>query len=264
MPVRDADRTTPARGARERRLRARLEHEHAAALRLQRSLLPERVDTTRLRVAVSYAPTARGSEVGGDWYDVFAVSGTAKTGLVIGDVAGHGLAEAAVMAQLRSVVRACSLEVGARPDRMADRLDGYVEAFLPEEMATMAYAVHDPDAARLCYCIAGHVPPILLRADGRCEPLPGRPDPPLGCALGMRHRRRWKRTAPGDLLVLYTDGVVERRGASIDQGVDALTGLLRSLGDGGETEPSEVCSAVMEWSDEGGRADDRAVLVAEL
>lgn len=264
VPVRDADRTTPARGARERRLRARLEHEHAAALRLQRSLLPERVDTTRLRVAVSYAPTARGSEVGGDWYDVFAVSGTAKTGLVIGDVAGHGLAEAAVMAQLRSVVRACSLEVGARPDRMADRLDGYVEAFLPEEMATMAYAVHDPDAARLCYCIAGHVPPILLRADGRCEPLPGRPDPPLGCALGMRHRRRWKRTAPGDLLVLYTDGVVERRGASIDQGVDALTGLLRSLGDGGETEPSEVCSAVMEWSDEGGRADDRAVLVAEL
>src|SRR5690606_33141308 len=105
VPVRDADRTTPARGARERRLRARLEHEHAAALRLQRSLLPERVDTTRLRVAVSYAPTARGSEVGGDWYDVFAVSGTAKTGLVIGDVAGHGLAEAAVMAQLRSVVR---------------------------------------------------------------------------------------------------------------------------------------------------------------
>src|SRR5690606_41779907 len=144
---------------------------------------------------------------------------------VTGAGAGHGLAEAAVMAQLRSVGRACSLEVGARPDRMADRLDGYVEAFLPEEMATMAYAVHDPDAARLCYCIAGHVPPILLRADGRCEPLPGRPDPPLGCALGMRHRRRWKRTAPGDPLVPYTHGLVQRRGAPLDQAAAPLTGL---------------------------------------
>ncbi|WP_017537958.1 PP2C family protein-serine/threonine phosphatase, partial [Nocardiopsis halophila] len=181
----------------ERRLRARLKDEHASAMRLQRGLLPERIDLTPLEAAVDYRPTVAGNQAGGDWYDLFTVPGTATSALVIGDVAGHGPDEAMVMAQLRTVLRAACLDQGGRPDRIAHRLDAYMSAFLPESMATMCYLVHDPAVGRIRYSNAGHVPPLLLRPDGRCTRLPGAPDPPLGCALGTEYRSRSVRVAPG-------------------------------------------------------------------
>ncbi|MBB5999272.1 PP2C family protein-serine/threonine phosphatase [Streptomonospora salina] len=246
---------------RERRLRARLEREHEIALGLQRSLLPCGVDDAPLEVAAEYVPTAFGAEVGGDWYDVFPVAGTDRVGLVIGDVAGHGLPEATVMSQLRSVLRAAALEEGARPDRVAARLDAYVDTYLPESMATMCYAVYDPGTEELAYANAGHVPPMLLRGDGTCERLEAVVDPPLGCSMGGVHRTARVAVHPGDMLVCYTDGVVEQRRESLDTGLNRLSALL--TGFRGPT-PKDVCAGVMAWSERTDHADDRAVLVAGL
>lgn len=255
-------RLTAARES-EALLRRRIEHEHQIAVGLQRSLLPERVDDTPLHVAVDYAPTARGTEVGGDWYDVFALPGPAnadRTALVIGDVAGHGLREAAVMSQLRSALRAAALE-DIRPDRVAARLDGYLDTYLPASMATMCYIVHDPRRRLIDYSNAGHVPPILLRRGGGYQVLDASPDPPLGCAKGLAHHHREVPVAPGDLLVLYTDGVVERRDEAIDTGIDRL---CRLLADQAEPTPESVCAAVMAQPPPDDHPDDRAVLAARL
>ncbi|TDQ51405.1 PP2C family protein-serine/threonine phosphatase [Actinorugispora endophytica] len=256
-------RLTEARES-EFRLRGRIDREHEIAVGLQRSLLPERVDGTPLRVAVGYVPTTRGAEVGGDWYDVFPVpgpAGTDRTALVIGDVAGHGLPEAAVMSQLRSVLRATALDGDVRPDRAAARLDGYIGTYLPTSMATMCYVVHDPTRRTIAYSNAGHVPPILLRRGGGVEVLDAPPDPPLGCALGEAHHRREVPVGPGDLLVLYTDGVVERRDEAIDIGIDRLG---RLVADQVDPTPESVCAAVMAVPPPGDHPDDRAVLAARF
>ncbi|MDA0565530.1 serine/threonine-protein phosphatase [Streptomonospora sp. S1-112] len=244
---------------RERHLRAQLEREHEIALGLQRSLLPDHVDAADLDVAAQYAPTAYGVEVGGDWYDVFPVPGTDRIALVIGDVAGHGLSEATIMSQLRSVLRAAALDDGCRPDRVAARLDAYVDTYLPASMATMCYAVYDPDARELSYANAGHVPPMLRRADGACERLEEVVDPPLGCSLGGPHRTGRVGVGSGDLLVCYTDGVVEQRRESLDVGLARLSALLTGFAD---PTPKDVCTTVMAWSTPTDHADDRAVLVA--
>ncbi|WP_242677206.1 PP2C family protein-serine/threonine phosphatase [Streptomonospora litoralis] len=252
-------RRTAAADDRERHLRARMEREHEVALGLQRSLLPDRVEGAPLDVAADYIPTAYGAEVGGDWYDVFAVPASERIGLVIGDVAGHGLPEATVMSQLRSVLRAAALEEDSSPDRVAARLDAYVDTYLPENMATMCYAVYDPGAHELVYANAGHVPPMLLRTDGSCERLDEVVDPPLGCSLGGSHRTAHLPVRPGDLLVCYTDGVVEQRRESLDAGLGRLSALLTGF----ETpSPKDVCTTVMAWSAPTDHADDRAVLVA--
>ncbi|CAM3842280.1 PP2C family protein-serine/threonine phosphatase [Nocardiopsis rhodophaea] len=244
---------------RERHLRARLEREQEVAAEVQRSFLPDRIDGTPLKVAVDYRPTVFGAEVGGDWYDVFGVPHTERVALAIGDVAGHRLSEAMIMAELRSVLRAAALEEGAGADHVVSRVDHYVDTYLPTSMATACFLVYEPEEGLLAYANAGHVPPLLLRADGRCAPLDAVVDPPLGCSLGSRRNRDQTAVGPGDLLVLSTDGVVERRGESLDVGLGKLADLLGGLSDAG---PAEACSAIMEWSSGTGHADDRAVLVA--
>ncbi|GAA4939808.1 hypothetical protein GCM10023224_21730 [Streptomonospora halophila] len=256
---RDAPDAPGAFGDQEGRMRARLEREHEIALGLQRSLLPCRVAGAPLEVAAEYVPTAYGAEVGGDWYDVFAIPASDRIGLVIGDVAGHGLPEATVMSQLRSVLRAAALEEGVRPDRVTARLDAYVDTYLPENMATMCYAVYDPGADELAYANAGHVPPMLLRGGGECERLESVVDPPLGCSLGGEHRTARVAVHPGDMLVCYTDGVVERRRESLDTGLGRLSALLTGFD---APTPKDVCTTVMAWSAPTDHADDRAVLVA--
>nr|WP_221308263.1 PP2C family protein-serine/threonine phosphatase [Nocardiopsis mwathae] len=250
-----------ARDERERHLRARLEREHEVAAEVQRSFLPDHIDGTVLSVAVDYRPTAHGAEIGGDWYDVFGIPDTERVALVIGDVAGHRLSEAMVMAELRSALRAAALEEEAPADRVVSRVDRYVDTYLPASMATACFLVYEPAEARLTYANAGHVPPLLLRADGRCEPLDAVVDPPLGCSLGAARTRDRVGVGTGDMLVLYTDGVVERRGESLDVGLGELADLLTGLGGPG---PTQVCSAIMEWSSAIGHADDRAVLAARF
>ncbi|ASU85602.1 serine/threonine-protein phosphatase [Nocardiopsis gilva YIM 90087] len=254
-------RRAAAFNERERYLRARLQREHEVVAEVQRSFLPDHIDGTPLKVAVDYRPTVYGAEVGGDWYDVFGVPHTERVALAIGDVAGHRLSEAMIMAELRSVLRAAALEEGARADHVVSRVDHYVDTYLPASMATVCYLVYEPEEQLLTYANAGHVPPLLLRPDGRCAPLDAVVDPPLGCSMGTGRNRDQTVVGPGDMLILYTDGVVERRGESLDIGLGELADLLTGLSDPG---PTDVCSAIMEWSSGIGHADDRAVLVAEF
>ena len=229
--------------------------ERTAARVLQRSLLPARLPTVAgLEMAARYV-TAELGEVGGDWYDVF---GTPSGGLciVIGDVVGRGLEAAAVMGQLRSAVRAHALyeddpaEVVNRLSHQVQRFDG------PRMAATVQVAILDPSLDRLHVASAGHLAPVLV--------IPGRPaalvkvanGPPVGVRGGPRRRVTTVNVPPGALLCFYTDGLVERRGSTIDVGVMRLCKALVA----GPVE--SVCASVMGQMI-GGEApgDDVALLV---
>jgi putative methionine-R-sulfoxide reductase with GAF domain len=196
------------------------EVERAAAGALQRSLLPPRLPALPgLELAARYVPGERG-RVGGDWYDVFALP-SGRLWLVIGDVAGRGLAAAVVMGRLRTALRAYTLDNGAPADVLS-RMDTNVDQFEPDVMATVLCATFEPSFDRLHLSSAGHLAPVLA--------LPGQPailldvavDPPLG-VRGPLHRRTTTVPIPPDaLLLLYTDGLVERRTASLESGLERL------------------------------------------
>jgi PAS domain S-box-containing protein len=210
--------------------RARLyEQERNVAHTLQRSLLagaPPRDE--RFAVATHYAPGVQTLEVGGDWFDTFAV-GPDRIGLVVGDVVGRGIEAATAMGQLRSAVRALAVaELG--PARLLEHLDRFVMPVEAARHATVAYAELDLASGRLRFACAGHMPPVVAGAgteprfvwDGR--------SPPLGAYLGGTAPARAEAEltlGPGARLVLFTDGLVERRGRSID---DGLTQLLEEIG----------------------------------
>jgi PAS domain S-box-containing protein len=230
--------------------------EHAIAEELQRSLLPSAIHSTdHLDVATYYVSGVEGTQAGGDWYDVVPL-GDGRTALVVGDVMGRGVRAAAVMGQLRASVRAY-----ARLDLTPDRLLGLLDATLRDTddatIVTCVYAVHDPAAGTLTYGNAGHLPPMLTRADGRTTRLL-EGDPPLGTG---RYRGNVETVAwpPGARLTLYTDGLVEHRGSDIDTGIDTVE---RSLGDAGvpvEAVPNVLVDAVLSGEPD----DDVAILVAE-
>jgi putative methionine-R-sulfoxide reductase with GAF domain len=194
--------------------------ERAAAGALQRSLLPARLPAVPgLDLAARYVAGEEG-RVGGDWYDVFALP-SGRLWLVIGDVAGHGLAAAVVMGRLRTALRAYTLDDG-NPGDVLGRMDSNVQQFEPEVMATVFCATFEPSLDRLQVSSAGHLPPVLA--------LPGQPavmldvpiDPPLGVRGRVRRRTTTIPVPPDALLLLYTDGLVERRAASIESGLERL------------------------------------------
>jgi len=202
---------------------SRLERETTVAL--QRSLLPARPpDIPGFDVAARYVPGAEVG-VGGDWYDLFRLP-TGHVGAVIGDVAGNGLHAAVVMGRIRSALRAYSLETHDPADVLT-RLDRKIQLFEPNAMATVAYIVIDPARTAISVSLAGHLPPILLDPDGNARLLDAPVDLPLG-AYPHAPRRVTTATLP-HALFLYTDGLVERRGQSIR---DGIAGLLAALGPG--------------------------------
>ena len=229
--------------------------ESAATTALQRSLLPSRLPlVTGLDFAARYSPGAQ-LGIGGDWYDVFTLSG-GRIGIVIGDVAGHGFAAAVVMGRLRSALRAYALDNDA-PDVVMDKLDRKASHFEAGVMATVAYGVVDPDAGRLTLCLAGHLRPVLAMPGRPSEFIDAPVDPPIGFSLRGRNRRSHVvDLAPGATICFYTDGLIERRDRPIDAG---LTDLLAAV----EAVPSEtVCGELMrEFVAGQAIADDVALLV---
>ncbi|GAC1368360.1 MAG: hypothetical protein NVSMB32_13430 [Actinomycetota bacterium] len=227
---------------------------------LQRSLLPDRLpDIPGIGFASRYLPGSAGLEVGGDWYDVVPMpSGTIA--LAIGDVVGHGLRAAATMGQLRTALRAYALE-DSSPQRVIQRL-GDLTSGLPEaEMTTLVYAVYQPDAGVLRYMCAGHPPPLLIQPDGVVSYLEeGRVTP-----LGMRPGSAAEGVVAldsGSVLIFYTDGLVERPGMDLGQGMDRLAQAARAVTD---RQPEAICKAItaaMEVDD--GSRDDVALLVVAL
>ena len=179
---------------------------HAAALILQRSLLP---DTPReidgLEVAARYVPAE--GDLGGDWYDVFSLpDGT--VGLVMGDVVGHGLASAVIMGRLRSALRSYALE-HASPAAVLERLDRKVRHFEDGALATVLYAVTRPPYDRFVISCAGHWAPLMATADGDRSVVDVVHDPMLGID-GFRRHTTTVTVEPGATMCLFTDGLVER------------------------------------------------------
>ncbi len=210
----------------ERRI---LNEQRARAERLQRALLGS-TDSTELELAVSYLPAHREDLSGGDWYDVIRL-GADRVALVVGDVVGHDIEASATMGQLRAIVRAFAL-VDDDPISVLERTDSIARSITNAACATINFAVLDPVASTVTYASAGHPPPLLLRADGTAELLTEGRRPLLaatpssairldgGRSPGARSAST--RISPGDMLVLYTDGLIERRGLSLDQCFERL------------------------------------------
>jgi serine phosphatase RsbU (regulator of sigma subunit)/anti-sigma regulatory factor (Ser/Thr protein kinase) len=233
------------------------EREHRIAETLQRSLLPERLpQLPGLSVAARYLPAAAEAEVGGDWYDVLPTP-TGGVGLVMGDVAGKGLAAASMVGRLRSALRAYALE-GHPPARVVEQLNRLIWTEEDEsQMATLIYVVVDPTAGELRWVNAGHPPPLLLTAARLPQFLEGGSSVPLG-VLPFPEFQEVSAPIDGDAtVVLYTDGLVERPGEHIDTGLDRLADVVR----GASNDPQQLCDLLLErLVPEVGAPDDVALL----
>ncbi len=197
----------------------------SVAYELQRAMLTEQLpQPERARISTDYRPAERSLEVGGDWYDAFWVDDTTLA-LAVGDVVGHGLRSATAMGQLRTAVRSCA-ESGVGPAGVLARVDRYVQRHGVGFGSTLVYAELDVTTGRLVHACAGHLPPLVTRPGGGAEflwqgrrtPL-GVPTVPLaagetGAGEVALH--------PGDVLWLYTDGMVEQRGRSLHTGLEVL------------------------------------------
>ncbi|MGZ8634195.1 MAG: ATP-binding SpoIIE family protein phosphatase [Solirubrobacteraceae bacterium] len=199
-----------------------LGRERRSAVALQRSLLPDRVpDLVGIDAAVRYLPAR--DEVGGDWYDVIDLPG-GRVGVAIGDVAGHGLRAAALMGQLRTGLRAYALE-GHAPGETLRRLDRLLQTISGRGMATAAYAVIDPASGTLSYSSAGHPPPVVVRGGKEASLLGVNAAPPLGTLPFAVFHEVETTLEPGDTILLYTDGLVERRREPLTNGLERLRAL---------------------------------------
>lgn len=206
--------------------------EHATALTLQRSLLPTLPETPGLALAAEYLPAEQDNQVGGDWWDVFALPDGA-TGIAVGDVMGHDLAAAAAMGQLRSVLRTCAW-MGEDPATVLDRMDRLVQGFDMAQLATCIYArLEPPDGPaglrrtkRLVWSNAGHLPPVVLAPDGTVRLLTGAIGVPIGVAATERRSHQSSTMPAGTTVLLYTDGLIETRGGDIDCAVQRLLDLV--------------------------------------
>ena len=226
-----------------------------AALELQRAVLPESLPVVEgWTTAVSYHPAGR-TDAGGDFYDVVPLE-DGRLAMFVGDVMGRGVAAASVMAQMRSAIRTL-VAVDPTPSAVLAGMDRVFDALHLEQLVTMVYAVADPALDHLQVINAGHPPPVLLARDGQIELL----EHPSTLILGVGGGRRAVRSAefrPGDRLLLYTDGLVERRGEDADT-ADAR--LITALKDPRSGPPDQWLTAVVDELRDPTRDDDVAALL---
>jgi serine phosphatase RsbU (regulator of sigma subunit) len=186
-------------------------------------------------MAARYVPGE--GKVGGDWYDVFTLP-SGRLGVVIGDVSGSGLAAAVIMGRMRSTLRAYALET-LDPGEVLARLDRKMAHFEPDAMATVLYAVFGPELDQMRICLAGHYPPVIAVPGQPAELAGAAAGPVIGIDVDVRRPVTTVTIPPGALLCFYTDGLVERRGQVIDEG---LTRLCRAVS---AQPPEAACAAVM-------------------
>ncbi len=243
----------------------RFETQHGTAQLLQRSMLPEQLpDLPRLRIAARYDPGVDGNAAGGDFYDAFVLP-TGALGVVLGDVAGHDVQAAARMGQVRAALRALAL-TDPRPDAVLAGLDRLVASLGTEDgtqelFVTVVFGVIEVDQERITLASAGHPAPLIRRCPtgGRptAEYVELCPGPPLG--LGHRSRTTTVPFHPGDTLLLYSDGVVERRWQDLSAGLAGLPAAVMAASSG---DPRALCAAASA-AVPGATEDDVAVLAVE-
>ncbi|WP_030893979.1 MULTISPECIES: SpoIIE family protein phosphatase [unclassified Streptomyces] len=249
----------------------RYTRERNTAITLQRSLLPAGPPRApALDLAHRYFPAGSGNEIGGDWFDVIALSG-GRVALVVGDVVGQGVHASATMGRLRTAVRTLA-DADFAPDELLTRLDDLVirldreegpdtrgqgEETSGEVGATCLYAVYDPVAGRCDMARAGHPPPILVKSDGTAQVLDLPAGPPLGVG-GLPFEAARVDVGEGSLLAFYTDGLVEPPGRDIDAGLELLSEALRRPA----ADLEEACEEVLRKVRADPAADDIVLLLA--
>lgn len=236
-------------------LRARLAHEHSVSVALQRSLLPKRlIEVAGVAVAARYLPARE--EVGGDWYDVIELA-RGRVGIAIGDVVGHGIMAAALMGRLRTALHAYAIQ-GLAPGRTLELVDRFVQSLNEPAMATVAYAVFDTHTDKIQYASAGHLPPIVI-SGSKARVIDLAPAPPLGAFPYGRCPEHELSLSTGETLFLYTDGLIERRGVALTDGIGALSTALR-----GAASAEEACvAAVADLVPIEGLGDDVAIVALQ-
>ena len=243
-------------------LERRLADERSTARTLQRALLPERLpETVGIECAVRYRPSGGELLVGGDFYDVLDLGVDGRVGVVVGDIAGRGVHAAAAMGQLRAAVRAYAVGAREDPASVVARTADFFWRFEPGEMATLVYGVADAAKRTVRIATAGHLPALVI--------VPGEPprlarraiNPPLGARTTRYANETIGPLPPGSTVVLYTDGLVERRSEAIDVGLERL----RRAAERHEEDPLEVlCDHLVTATGEPVREDDVALLAVRF
>jgi serine phosphatase RsbU (regulator of sigma subunit)/anti-sigma regulatory factor (Ser/Thr protein kinase) len=204
------------------------EQEHRIAVELQRGLLPARLpELPGVAVAAHYEAAGLGAEVGGDWYDAFLLPGD-RLGVVIGDVTGSGIQAASAMVQLRSVTRAFALgdPDPPSPAEVLTRLHRYSQKLGFEDLFTVVYLILDPGEETVTWANAGHPPPMQRTAGGEVRMLAAGESMMVDADIAYRDHQA--SVTDGDTLILYTDGLIERRGETIDAGLERLATAVRT------------------------------------
>ncbi|MFF8841789.1 SpoIIE family protein phosphatase [Streptomyces sp. NPDC015127] len=235
------------------------EQEHDLAEGLQQAMLPRRIpEVPGAQIAVRYRSARLGRDIGGDWYDIIALPG-GRVGAVIGDVQGHDTHAAAVMGQLRIVLRAYAAE-GHTPATVMARASVFLHELDTDRFATCTYAEVDLSTGVVQMVRAGHVDPLIRAQDGSCRRLPVPGGLPLGLSAEFGRLEYPVSTLeldPGQTLLLYTDGLVEQPGADLDDGMQLLTALVH----GGPRDLQLLADRLCEVVDERAGDDDVALLL---
>jgi PAS domain S-box-containing protein len=238
--------------------------QRALADALQRSMLTEPPQIEGCEIVVRYVPAAAGAEIGGDWYDAFFDRGGQPV-LAIGDVVGHDTRAAAAMGQVRGLLRGISFSSGGTPAEVLGRVDRAVDGLALDTMATALVARLETDGGggtRLRWANAGHPPAILMGAEGEVTLLDGKPaDLLLGVSPECIREDHVVDLDPGATVLLYTDGLVERRDRDIDAGTEELVALLQEIAG---LPLEELCDRVLERLFLPDAHDDVAVLALRL
>jgi serine phosphatase RsbU (regulator of sigma subunit)/anti-sigma regulatory factor (Ser/Thr protein kinase)/anti-anti-sigma regulatory factor len=280
--VTEMARNRQAAEAETAQLRRRYERSRDVITELQRELLPPGLPVLPgLQVAASYLLADADTAAGGDWFDAVARP-DGRVALVVGDVVGHGITASGVMGQLRAVLQE-RLDSGATPAEALTAADRFAGRMRTAHATTVCLADLDPGSGEVTYCTAGHPPPLVVRADGSTRFLPATGAGPLG--TGSAFFVRQDRLEPGDLLLLYSDGILERplagsfpgpagtRSAAAPGAVTAAGELARvaadaaagrALHDPSSTAAERVCAQTIELLVRaGGHADDITLLAAQ-
>jgi len=241
----------------------RVAEEHLLALRLQQAIMPpdeQPVEAAGMDVAVRYRPVGEGHLVGGDWYDALLLP-SKDVLLVVGDVAGHGIDAVTGMVAARNSLRALAI-TGAGPAELLRMLNGVMCELTSGVVGTVVCGLYDPDASVLRWARAGHLPPVLVRGRTACQlPLPS------GVLLGMDPDASYEEATqplrPGDTLLLFTDGLIERRGESIVDVLGEFVTTVAPVPDGQDgPEPTAAAQADRILASAVSDTDDDACLVA--
>jgi anti-sigma regulatory factor (Ser/Thr protein kinase) len=238
---------------------AEVEHVATIAEAFQRSLLPERLpQIAGLASTARYMAGPTDAQVGGDWYDLIALR-DGLAGIAIGDVVGSGLEAAAKMARLQNALRVYAVD-GLRPSVALERMNGFAREAAGGPTATALYGIVDPERGRLDLASAGHPPPLVIEPQGDSWFAEGRAGTPLGVARYPVYEETTIPLQPGATVLLYTDGLIERPGVSLNEGLDWLR---RSAG--GSDDLDALCSTLLRTSfREASQADDVALLAVRL